>query len=170
MSAAANVPEPIVYVVAGRSSGRTMSPVELENPRRPHLAVDRCRDHPNLKFPYAMARSCVLSAGFAREITARELPVATGAGRRRHAHDPGGNRELHWHKDAEWACRELPRQHLDEEGRFFIDDVGSGTSRPGCRIRSRHSTKGPSFLLVFDDGSGARRCLKGEKSTTKRRD
>jgi Cupin len=54
---------------------------------------------------------------------------------------PGGIRELHWHKEAEWAyviagsCR---ISILDEEGRPFIDDVSVGDLwyfPPGCHCR-----------------------------------
>ena len=31
---------------------------------------------PNLKFPYALAHNRVLSGGWAREMTTRELPIA----------------------------------------------------------------------------------------------
>ena len=74
--------------------------------------------------------------------------------------DHGVIRELHWHKQAEWAyvlegsCRITA---LDTEGGSFIDDVQKGDLwyfPPG----HPHSLQGlapngTEFLLVFDDGN-----------------
>jgi oxalate decarboxylase len=72
---------------------------------------------------------------------------------------PGGIRELHWHKESEWAyviaggCRV---SLLDEEGRLFIDDVSAGDlwyfpSGLPHSIQARED--GVEFVLVFDDGN-----------------
>src|ERR1700744_671447 len=75
---------------------------------------------PNLKWPFALSHNRVLSGGWARETTTRELAISkeiSGVNMRR---TPGGIRELHWHKEAEWAyviagsCR---ISVLDEQGR-----------------------------------------------------
>src|SRR6202000_2121603 len=67
----------------------------------------------------------------------RELPIGTEIAGVIMRLTPGGIRELHWHKEAEWAyviagsCRV---SLLDELGRLFIDDgsVGDpGSSPPG---------------------------------------
>ena len=44
------------------------------------------------------------SGGWAREITARQLPIATGVAGAHLFLNPGGVREMHWHNSAEWAC------------------------------------------------------------------
>ena len=71
---------------------------------------------------------------------------------------PGGIRELHWHKEAEWAyviagsCR---ISILDEEGRPFIDDVSVGDLwyfPAGLPHSIQGLADGVEFLLVFDDG------------------
>lgn len=43
------------------------------------------------------------SGGWAREITARSLPLATGIAGAHLFINPGGSREMHWHNSAEWA-------------------------------------------------------------------
>lgn len=69
----------------------------------------------------------------------------------------GGVRELHWHKEAEWAYMLLGRARItavDQNGRNFIADVAPGDLwyfPPGIP----HSIQGLEhceFLLVFDDG------------------
>ena len=70
-------------------------PLERENP---DLLVSPRTDSgtiPNLKFSYAMARNRVLSGGWAREVTARELPVATELAGVNMCLKPGGIREMH---------------------------------------------------------------------------
>ena len=71
---------------------------------------------------------------------------------------PGGIRELHWHKEAEWAymiagsCRV---SILDEQGRLFIDDVSVGDLwyfPAGLPHSIQALADGFEFLLVFDSG------------------
>jgi len=115
---------------------------------------------PNLRFAYADAHRRLERGGWTREITTRELPISTsmaGVNMRLHA---GGVRELHWHKEAEWAFMlkgEARISAVDSEGRYFLDDVAEGDLwyfPPGIP----HSIQGLGadgceFLLVFDNGS-----------------
>ncbi len=100
--------------------------VELENPDVLVSPPTDAGTVANLKFPYALAHNRVLSGGWAREITKRELPIATEVAGVNMRLTPGGIRELHWHKEAEWAyviagsCR---ISILDEQRRLFLDDV-----------------------------------------------
>jgi oxalate decarboxylase len=84
---------------------------------------------PNLRFSFADAHRRREEGGWTREVTERELPIATTlAGVNMHL-DPGGVRELHWHKQAEWAYMLLGRARItavDQHGRKFVDDVGEG--------------------------------------------
>ena len=72
----------------------------------------------------------------------------------------GGVRELHWHKQAEWAYMLYGTARItaiDPRGRNFVDDVGVGDlwyfaggiphSIQGLGL------DGCEFLLVFDDGN-----------------
>jgi oxalate decarboxylase len=72
---------------------------------------------------------------------------------------PGGIRELHWHKEAEWAYMLAGRARItavDQEGRNFIDDVGEGDVwyfPKGIPHSIQGLEEGCEFLLVFDDGN-----------------
>jgi oxalate decarboxylase len=113
---------------------------------------------PSLKWPFALSHNRVLSGGWARETTTRELPISTEIAGVNMRLTPGGIRELHWHKEAEWAyviaggCR---ISILDAEGRLFIDDVSVGDLWyfPAGLPHSIQALKdGVEFLLVFDSG------------------
>jgi Cupin len=89
---------------------------------------------PNLKFSFAAARNRLLTGGWAREVTVRELPAATEQSGVNMRLKPGGIRELHWHKESEWAFMLAGRARItavDEQGRTFIDDVPAITLFPG---------------------------------------
>ncbi len=70
-------PEPIEGALGATILGPRNLPLERENP---DLLASPQTDHgtiPNLKFSFANARNRLLSGGWAREVTVRELPVAT---------------------------------------------------------------------------------------------
>jgi oxalate decarboxylase len=112
------------------------------------------------KYPFSMAHKRLHSGGWSREVTVRELAVATtiaGVDMRLTA---GGVRELHWHTAGEWAIMLYGNARItaiDSDGRSFVADVKEGdlwyfpTGIP-------HSIQGlnpdgAEFLLVFDDGN-----------------
>jgi oxalate decarboxylase len=91
-------------------------------------------------------------------VTVRDLPVATtlaGVNMRLKA---GAYRELHWHREAEWAFMLAGSARIaaiDPHGRNFIDDVGRGdlwNFRAGFP-HSIQALEDCEFLLVFDDGN-----------------
>jgi oxalate decarboxylase len=134
-------------------------PVERENP---DLLSPPATDHgtiPNLKFSFAAAHNRLVSGGWAREVTVRELPVATQLAAVNMRLEPAGVREMHWHKEAEWGYMLAGRARLtgvDAEGRNFIDDVGEGdiwNFPAGIPHSIQGLEEGCEFLLVFDDGS-----------------
>lgn len=113
---------------------------------------------PNLKWSFAASHNRLLSGGWARETTVRELPVATtlaGVNMRLKA---GAYRELHWHREAEWAFMLAGSARIaaiDPQGRNFIDDIGRGdlwNFRAGFP-HSIQALEDCEFLLVFDDGN-----------------
>jgi oxalate decarboxylase len=114
---------------------------------------------PNLKFSFAAARNRLLTGGWAREVTARELPAATELAGVNMRLKPGGIRELHWHKQAEWAFMLAGRARItaiDQDGHNFIADVGEGdlwNFPDGIRHSIQGLKDGCKFLLVFDDGN-----------------
>jgi oxalate decarboxylase len=113
---------------------------------------------PNLKYSFEAAHNRLLSGGWAREVTVRELPIATELAGVNMRLKPGGVREMHWHKEAEWAYMigGFARiTAIDAEGRTFIDDVGPGDLwyfPAGIPHSIQGLDHGCEFLLVFDDG------------------
>ncbi len=91
-------------------------------------------------------------------MTDRELPIATELAGVNMRLKPGGIREMHWHKEAEWAYMLAGRCRItcvDQNGANFIDDVGVGDlwNFPAGRPHSIQGLEeGCEFLLVFDDG------------------
>jgi oxalate decarboxylase len=133
-------------------------PIERANP---DLLVSPYTDAgtiPNLKFPYAQSRNRVLTGGWAREVTTRELPVAKDLAGVNMRLKPGGIRELHWHKEAEWAYMIVGSARLtavDADGHNYVDDVNAGDLwyfPAGTPHSIQGLQAGCEFLLVFDNG------------------
>jgi oxalate decarboxylase len=152
-------PEPIRGDLGASILGPRNIPLERENPDLLIAPNTDAGTVPNLKWPFALSHNRVLSGGWARETTTRELPISTEIAGVNMRLKPGGIRELHWHKEAEWAyviagsCR---ISLLDEEGRLFIDDVGAGDLWyfPSGLPHSIQALKdGVEFLLAFDNGN-----------------
>lgn len=114
---------------------------------------------PNLRFSFADAHNRVEVGGWAREVTERELPVAKELAGVNMLLEPGAVRELHWHKQAEWAYMLSGRARItavDEEGHGFVDDVDEGDLwyfPAGLPHSIQALVEGCEFLLVFDDGA-----------------
>jgi oxalate decarboxylase len=152
-------PEPVRGERGAPIMGPRNVPLERENPA---LLVSPYTDSgtiPNLKFPFAAARNRLLTGGWAREVTVRELPVATELAGVNMRLKPGGIRELHWHKEAEWALMLAGSARItavDQDGRNFVDDVGVGdlwNFPAGIPHSIQGLDEGCEFLLVFDDGN-----------------
>ena len=154
-----NVPQPIRSDGAGGyDTGPRDIMRDLENP---DLLVPPVTDAgllPIMKFSFSDTSMTLNHGGWSREITVRELPIATTLAGVDMSLTAGGVRELHWHQQAEWSYMILGRARItaiDSEGRNFIADVGPGDLwyfPPGLP----HSIQGLEhceFLLVFDDGN-----------------
>ncbi len=138
-------------------------------PRNPALAQANpdmlnppATDHgtlPNLKFSFAEAHVRQESGGWTRQVTERELGVSksiAGVDMRLNA---GGIRELHWHKEAEWAYMLYGNARItaiDAQGRNFVEDVAEGDLWyfPSGLPHSIQGLgpDGCEFLLAFDSG------------------
>jgi oxalate decarboxylase len=115
---------------------------------------------PNLRFSFADAHTRQTDGGWTRQVTQRELGISTtmaGVDMRLNA---GSIREMHWHKQAEWAYMLYGTARItaiDQDGNNFVDDVGVGDLWyfPGGIPHSIQGLgpDGCEFLLVFDDGS-----------------
>jgi oxalate decarboxylase len=114
---------------------------------------------PNLKYSFSMAHNRLEDGGWAREVTVRELPISTTIAGVNMRLKPGAIRELHWHKQSEWAYMLDGRARItavDQEGRNFIDDVGVGDLwyfPAGIPHSIQGLEEGCEFLLAFDDGA-----------------
>lgn len=153
-----NIPQPIRSDGAG---GVDNGPRNiLRDIQNPNMLVPPFTDAgliPNLKFSFSDTYMTLNHGGWSREITVRELPVATTLAGVNMSLTAGGVRELHWHQEAEWAYMLLGSARItsvDQQGRNFIADIGPGDLwyfPPGIP----HSIQGLEdceFLLVFDDG------------------
>jgi len=158
MSAISTDPQPVVDDRGGTILGPRNLQVERQNPDVLIAPESDAGTVPNLKWPFALSHNRVLTGGWARETTTRELPISTEIAGVNMRLKPGGIRELHWHKEAEWAyviagsCR---ISILDEEGRLFLDDVSVGDLwyfPAGLPHSIQALGDGVEFLLVFDSG------------------
>lgn len=117
-------------------------------------------DLANLKFSYSDTHMKLLDGGWSRQVTQRELPISTAMAGVNMRLTAAGVRELHWHKEAEWAYVIAGKARItavDASGRNFAADVGAGDLwyfPPGIP----HSIQGlapggTEFLLVFPNGA-----------------
>ena len=152
-------PRPIRGDLGATIMGPRNVPLERENPDLLASPYTDSGTIPNLKFSFAAARNRLITGGWAREVTVRELPAATELAGVNMRLKPGGIREMHWHKEAEWAFMLAGHARItavDEQGRTFIDDVGEGDlwNFPSVIPHSIQGLEdGCEFLLVFDNGS-----------------
>lgn len=98
--------------------------------------------------------------GWTRQTTVRELPTSVELAAVNMRLDKGVVRELHWHKEAEWAyilAGEVRVTAIDYEGGSFIDDLKAGDLWyfPSGVPHSLQGLgdEGTEFLLIFDDGN-----------------
>jgi oxalate decarboxylase len=153
------VPQPIRGDRGAPILGPRNVPLENENPDLVASPYTDAGTIPNLKFSFAAARNRLNTGGWAREVTVRELPVAKTLAGVNMRLKPGGIREMHWHKEAEWSFMLAGRARItaiDPQGRNFIDDVGVGdlwNFPKGIPHSIQGLEEGCEFLLVFDDGN-----------------
>lgn len=113
---------------------------------------------PNLKMSFSDTHMQLNHGGWSREITVRDLPIATTLAGVNMSLTPGGVRELHWHQQAEWAYMIWGSARItamDASGRNFIADVGPGDLwyfPAGLPHSIQGLEEGCEFLLVFDNG------------------
>ncbi|NMM69884.1 oxalate decarboxylase family bicupin [Bacillus clausii] len=154
-----NIPQPIRADGAG---GVDRGPRNLmRDLQNPNILVPPETDRgliPNLRFSFSDAHMQLNHGGWSREITQKDLPIATTLAGVNMSLTPGGVRELHWHKQAEWSYMLLGHARItavDQNGRNFIADVGPGDLwyfPPGIPHSIQGLDDGCEFLLVFDDG------------------
>ncbi|MBV9532003.1 MAG: cupin domain-containing protein [Bradyrhizobium sp.] len=130
------------------------SPDFLRPPDTDHGAI------PNLRYAFSDTHVKMREGGWSREVTARELPASktiAGVNMRLTA---GGVRELHWHKEAEWAFMLAGKARItavDNDGHNFVADVEPGDLWyfPSGIPHSIQGLQpdGAEFVLAFPNGS-----------------
>jgi oxalate decarboxylase len=130
--------------------------------QNPDIVNPPSTDHgtlPNLRFSFADSHVRQESGGWTRQVTERELGVSKSIAGVNMRLNAGGIRELHWHKEAEWAFMLYGTARItavDAGGRNFVDDVGVGDLWyfPSGIPHSIQGLgpDGCEFLLVFDSG------------------
>lgn len=152
-------PEPIQGPYGANIVGPSNIPREQQNP---DVLTPPRTDHgdlPNLKWSFADSPMRLEEGGWARQTTIRELPSSptiAGVNMRLKA---GAIREMHWHKEAEWAF--MLKGHaritaVDQNGNTFQDDLSEGDLWffPAGIPHSIQglAPDGCEFLLAFDNG------------------
>jgi oxalate decarboxylase len=151
--------EPVMGNKGATILGPRNPPREAENP---DLLRPPPTDHgsvPNLRFSFADAHVKMREGGWSREVTQRELAVSTAMAGVNMRLKAGAVRELHWHKQAEWAFMLAGKARItsvDNDGHNFIADIDVGDLWyfPGGIPHSIQGLgeEGCEFLLVFPDG------------------
>lgn len=133
--------------------------VEKQNP---DILLPPETDHggiPNLKFPFAMAHNRLEDGGWAREVTQREMGSMEEMAIVNMRLPAGVTRELHWHKEGEWAyvLQGKVRFYLiDDQRNVLIEDLEEGDlwyAPPGFPHAIQGLEEGTEFVLVFNDGN-----------------
>ena len=157
-----SIPEPQEGDRGGTEDGPRDVMRERENPDLLTPPITDSGTMPNLRFSFADAHMRLETGGWTREVTERELPIATtlsGVNMRLNPGNPSGVREMHWHKEAEWQYMLSGSARIsavDQLGGNFADDVGTGDLwyfPAGIPHSIQAHEEGCEFLLVFDDGS-----------------
>src|ERR1700743_3548538 len=156
----AKMPEPIKSTKGATDIGPRDPVRDGENP---DVLVSPSTDKglvPNLRFSFADAHMNLQDGGWSREVTQRELPIATEMAGVNMRLKTGGVRELHWHKQAEWSIMLAGNARItavDNDGKNFIADFGAGDLWyfPAGIPHSIQGLgpDGCEFLLAFPDGA-----------------
>ena len=102
---------------------------ERQNPDMLNPPATDSGTTPNLRFSFSDAHMRQTSGGWTRQVTVRELGISKTIAGVEMRLNAGSVRELHWHKQAEWAYMLYGSARItaiDAQGRNFVDDVGVG--------------------------------------------
>jgi oxalate decarboxylase len=153
------VPEPREGKKGGSILGPRNPSLEIENRDKMAPPPTDAGTLPNLKWSFADSHMRLEEGGWARQATIRELHIATEIAGVNMRLEAGAIRELHFHKEAEWAYMikgDARITAIDQEYRTFVDDVSEGDLWyfPNGIPHSIQGIgkDGCEFLLAFDDG------------------
>jgi oxalate decarboxylase len=139
----------------GHAAGYDVAPASEFVPRIPRRSGDA------VTFTASLDKAAIkaISGGWAREVTARTLPISTDLAGAHLFLNPGGAREMHWHNSAEWAY--VAAGHcqvtvVDPDGAAEVANYGPGDL---WYFPKGHSHAIQSLgaepchaILAFDDG------------------
>ncbi len=101
----------------------------------------------------------IQDGGWARQVTKADFAISDAVSGVNMRLGPGGVREMHWHRAAEWAIMTNGRCRitvLDAKGRAYVQDVGAGDLWyfPAGFPHSLQGLgpDGCEFVIVFDEG------------------
>lgn len=99
------------------------------------------------------------SGGWARDVTTRQLPIATGIAGAHLFLNPGGVREMHWHASSEWGyivAGHCQATVIDAAGEMEVVNLAPGDTWyfPGGHAHAIQTlgTDPCHAILAFDDG------------------
>lgn len=149
--------------IRGTKGADIVGPRNLEiEKQNPDILLPPASDNggiPNLKFPFAMAHNRLEDGGWAREVTQREMGSMKEMAIVNMRLPAGVTRELHWHKEGEWAyvLKGKVRFYLiDDQRNTLIEDLEEGDlwyAPPGFPHAIQGLEEGTEFVLVFNDGN-----------------
>lgn len=153
----------LIQPIRGTKGANIVGPrnPEIES-QNPDILLPPETDHvgiPNLKFPFAMAHNRLEDGGWAREVTKREMGSLEELAIVNMRLPPGVVRELHWHKEAEWAyvLKGKVRFYLvDDKRQTLIEDLEPGDlwlAPAGFPHAIQGLEEGTEFVLIFNDGN-----------------
>ncbi len=154
-----NIPQPIRNGAGATDPGPRDILRDFENPDMIIPPTSDTGVIPNLKFSFSDTNMTIRPGGWSREITAREMPIATTMAAVNMRLTPGGVREVHWHEQSEWSYMLKGNARItavDNRGRNFIADIGPGDLwffPPLFPHSIQGLTDGCEFLLLFDNGN-----------------
>src|SRR5271155_635847 len=82
--------------------GRQNLPLAAENPDSEWSPSTDSGTVKPFKYSFSLARKRVMSGGWTRQVSVRELPISTAMAGVEMRLTAGGGRELHWHGGAGW--------------------------------------------------------------------
>src|SRR5260370_28280911 len=117
-------PQPIRGNEGGTDPGPRNMALDRQNPDILTPPSTDAGTIPNLKFSFGLAHNRILAGGWARQGTARELPIATQPSGVNMRLNPGAARELRWHNGAEGAymLNRRARTRATDQDRHNVPD------------------------------------------------
>src|SRR5579871_1414123 len=150
--------------VKGDKGAKILGPRDpMRESENPDFMQPPATDHgsiPNLRFSFSDTHLKMRTGGWSREVTSRELPISKTVAGVNMRLTPGGVRELHWHKEAEWSFMIAGNARItavDNDGHNFVADVGAGDLWyfPSGIPHSIQGLEpnGAEFVLAFPNGA-----------------